>query len=122
VYGKPLDQVPIPEGEKRAESNWFREPLPGDRHLQVSGSVIELTPYEQIATADKRRIILEPKPKPPARVWLVREGTEMAARLCFGLGNGRDVYGTATQLPLDGPDVTFRQDLVQPAALMEEQK
>lgn len=66
VYGKPLDQVKIPEGWEKVD---FREPAFGEYFLGPDG--FAYFNGSIITSPDKRRIIVKPKPKP--RRWIVEE-------------------------------------------------
>jgi hypothetical protein len=99
VYGKPLGEVPIPAGEKRAEMDWFREPVIGELVISAAGRVFKWQQSDiSCGGYDNRRIILKPKSEPSPKIWLLVENGGWE-QFCDSSGVGHKV--TSHELVID---------------------
>ena len=62
VYGKPLDEINIPEGYKRLPNGWFDVPRMSEHYITERGRVAVYFGNGIGLGADKRRILVYPEP------------------------------------------------------------
>lgn len=62
VYGKPLEEVQIPDGYKRIPKGWFDVPRMSEHYITEEGRVAVYFSNGVELGKDKRRILVYPEP------------------------------------------------------------